>query len=142
MRRLARLHHRIVRRINNVVDITNYCLYELGEPLHAFDADTLAPGGIVIRRAKASEKIVTIDGQQRQLNAGVLVIADQHKPVAVAGVMGGMDTEVGNTTTTVLLEDAFFSPLSVRTTSRNLSLPSEASFRFCRIVDIENESNW
>ena len=127
-----------MRSVNNVVDATNYAMMETGQPPHAFDNKKLFGGKIIVRKAQAGEQIISIDGSKCELTPDMLVIADATYPVAVAGVMGGMDTEVGDKTTTVLLEDAFFSPLSVRTTSRNLSLPSEASFRFCRIVDIEN----
>jgi phenylalanyl-tRNA synthetase beta chain len=127
-----------MRSVNNVVDATNYAMMETGQPPHAFDNKKLFGGKIIVRKAQAGEQIISIDGSKCELTTDMLVIADATSPVAVAGVMGGLDTEVSNTTTTVLLEDAFFSPLSVRTTSRNLSLPSEAAFRFCRIVDIEN----
>ncbi len=127
-----------MRSVNNVVDATNYAMMETGQPPHAFDYKKLFGGKIVARKAEAGEQIISIDGSKCELTPDMLVIADSKYPVAVAGVMGGLDTEVSDATTTVLLEDAFFSPLSVRTTSRNLSLPSEAAFRFCRIVDIEN----
>jgi len=123
------------RSVNNVVDITNYCLYELGEPLHAFDAATLDGGMIVVRRARPGEKITTIDGQERALNPSVLVIADAKKPVAVAGVMGGKDTEVTDRTKTVLLEAAIFRPVIVRRGRQSLGLQSEASYRFERGID-------
>jgi phenylalanyl-tRNA synthetase beta chain len=125
------------RSVNNVVDITNYCLYELGEPLHAFDSDKLSPGLIRVRRARLGEKILTIDGQQRQLNSSMLVIADSHIPVAVAGVMGGKDTEVTGTTKNVLLEAAIFRPVVVRRGRQSLGLQSEASYRFERGIDPE-----
>ena len=127
-----------MRSVNNVVDATNYAMMETGQPPHAFDYKRLFGGKIIVRKANAGEQIISIDGSKCELTTDMLVIADATYPVAVAGVMGGLDTEVNDATTTVLLEDAFFSPLSVRTTSRNLSLPSEAAFRFCRIVDIEN----
>jgi phenylalanyl-tRNA synthetase beta chain len=127
-----------MRSVNNVVDATNYAMMETGQPPHAFDYKRLFGGKIIVRKAEAGEQIISIDGSKCELTTDMLVIADATYPVAVAGVMGGLDTEVNDATTTVLLEDAFFSPLSVRTTSRNLSLPSEAAFRFCRIVDIEN----
>jgi phenylalanyl-tRNA synthetase beta chain len=127
-----------MRSVNNVVDATNYAMMETGQPPHAFDYARLMGGKIIVRKAEAGEQIVSIDGSKCELTTDMLVIADTKYPVAVAGVMGGLDTEVSDATTTVLLEDAFFSPVSVRTTSRNLSLPSEAAFRFCRIVDIEN----
>jgi phenylalanyl-tRNA synthetase beta chain len=127
-----------MRSVNNVVDATNYAMMETGQPPHAFDYARLMGGKIIVRKAEAGEQIVSIDGAKCELTTDMLVIADATYSVAVAGVMGGLDTEVNDATTTVLLEDAFFSPVSVRTTSRNLSLPSEAAFRFCRIVDIEN----
>ncbi|MGD0598107.1 MAG: phenylalanine--tRNA ligase subunit beta [Sedimentisphaerales bacterium] len=127
-----------MRSVNNVVDATNYAMMETGQPPHAFDYKRLFGGKIIVRKAEAGEQIISIDGSKCELTTDMLVIADSKYPVAVAGVMGGLDTEVSDATTTVLLEDAFFSPVSVRTTSRDLSLPSEAAFRFCRIVDIEN----
>ena len=127
-----------MRSVNNVVDATNYAMMETGQPPHAFDYARLMGGKIIVRKAEAGEQIISIDGSKCELTTDMLVIADATYPVAVAGVMGGLDTEVNDATTTVLLEDAFFSPVSVRMTSRNLSLPSEAAFRFCRIVDIEN----
>ena len=127
-----------MRSVNNVVDATNYAMMETGQPPHAFDYKRLFGGKIIVRKAEAGEQIISIDGSKCELTTDMLVIADATYPVAVAGVMGGLDTEVNDATPTVLLEDAFFSPVSVRTTSRDLSLPSEAAFRFCRIVDIEN----
>ena len=135
-----------MRSVNNVVDATNYAMIETGQPPHAFDykkvfggSTTLTTGvKIIVRKAEAGEQIISIDGSKCEMTTDMLVIADSKYPVAVAGVMGGLDTEVSDSTTTILLEDAFFSPVSVRTTSRTLALPSEAAFRFCRIVDIEN----
>jgi len=126
-----------LRSVNNVVDATNYAMMETGQPPHAFDYAKIADGKIIVRKAVAGERLTSIDGTQCDLNTDMLVIADTQGPVAVAGVMGGLDTEVSETTTTILLEDAFFDPVSVRITSRRLALPSEASFRFERIVDIE-----
>ncbi len=127
-----------LRCVNNVVDATNYAMIETGQPPHAFDYKKLFGGKIIVRKARAGEQIISIDGSKCELTTDMLVIADATYPVAVAGVMGGLDTEVSDSSTTILLEDAFFSPVSVRTTSRNLALPSEAAFRFARIVDIEN----
>jgi phenylalanyl-tRNA synthetase beta chain len=124
-----------VAPVNNVVDATNYVMMETGQPLHAFDYATLEEGRIVVRRAKAREKILTIDHVERELDKDTLVIADGKKPVAVAGVMGGLGTEVGEGTKTVLLESAHFDPLNVRRTSRKLGLDSEASYRFERRID-------
>ena len=123
------------RSVNNVVDITNYVLFELGEPLHAFDLDKLNPERIVVRRAKAGEKITTIDGETRDLNSAVLVIADKVKAAAVAGVMGGKESEVGPATRNILLEAAVFDPVVVRRCRQELGLQSESSYRFERGVD-------
>ncbi len=133
----ARLLAGGIKPVNNVVDATNYLLLELGHPLHAFDYEKLEGGRIVIRRAEKGERITTIDGIDRLLSPDVLVIADAVKPVAVAGVMGGVETEIGDSTTSVLLESAFFNPVSVRRTSRQLSLGTEASRRFERGADPE-----
>jgi len=124
-----------LRSINNIVDVTNYVLFELGQPLHAFDFDKLTEKRIVVRRATAGEKIVAIDGRTYELNPSQLVIADAIKPQAIAGVMGGKDTEVIEATTTVLLESARFEQLNVRTTSRALGLKSDSSYRFERGID-------
>ncbi|MFQ6036778.1 MAG: phenylalanine--tRNA ligase subunit beta [Sedimentisphaerales bacterium] len=126
-----------LRSVNNVVDATNYAMMETGQPPHAFDYAKIAQGKIIVRKAIAGERIVSIDGTTCDLNTDMLIIADARGPIAIAGVMGGLDTEVGKTTTTILLEDAYFDPVSIRRTSRKLALPSEAAFRFERIVDIE-----
>jgi phenylalanyl-tRNA synthetase beta chain len=126
-----------LRSVNNVVDATNYAMMETGQPPHAFDYARIADGKIIVRRAVAGERITSIDGTKCELNTDMLVITDPRGPVAIGGVMGGLDTEVSPATTTILLEDAYFDPVSVRTTSRRLSLPSEAAFRFERTVDIE-----
>ncbi len=126
-----------MRSVNNVVDATNYAMMETGQPPHAFDYATIEGKKIIVRKAVPGEQLVSIDGTQCELTPDMLVIADARRPVALAGVMGGLQTEVTDTTTTILLEDAWFDPVSIRTTSRRLSLPSEASFRFERIVDIE-----
>jgi phenylalanyl-tRNA synthetase beta chain len=109
-----------VRPITNVVDVTNYVLLELGQPMHAFDLARLGGGSILVRTARPGETIKTIDGQLRALSPDMLVIADAERAVAIAGVMGGADSEVGEATQTTLLESACFSPLSVRRTSRKL----------------------
>jgi phenylalanyl-tRNA synthetase beta chain len=127
-----------LRSVSNVVDATNYAMLETGQPPHAFDYDKIAQGKIIVRKAVAGERIVSIDGTQCELNTEMLVIADPNGPVGVAGVMGGLDSEVSEQTTKILLEDAYFDPVSIRTTSRRLGLPSEAAFRFERTVDIEN----
>jgi phenylalanyl-tRNA synthetase beta chain len=119
-----------MRPINNVVDITNFVMLEMGQPLHAFDYRKLGGQRIVVRRAKAGETMRTLDDVDRKLTPDMLVIADANKPVAVAGVMGGADAEVTSATTTILLEAANFNPVSVRRTSGALGLRTEASIRF------------
>ena len=137
------------RSINNVADITNYVLHELGQPLHAFDLAKLAEHRIIVRRAAAGEKLKTLDGVDRTLDPEMLVIADAQKPVALAGIMGGLDSEIwGNTplsklfpervTTDVLIESAYFNPDSVRRTTRKLGMDTEASRRFERGADCDN----
>ena len=126
-----------LRPINNVVDITNLVMLEYGQPLHAFDFHRLAGGRIIVRRARAGEQIVTLDGEKRQLDKEMLLICDAEKPVAVAGVMGGENSEVIESTRDILLESACFNPLSVRRTARQLNLGTEASYRFERGVDPE-----
>lgn len=125
-----------IRPINNVVDVTNYVMWEWGQPLHAFDYETLAGPAIVVRTAREGEQIVTLDGQERKLSPEMLVIADTIKPVAIAGVMGGQETEISATTGTVLLEAAHFNPVSIRRTGRKLGLYSEAQQRFEKGVDV------
>ena len=122
-----------LRPINNVVDVTNYVMFELGQPLHAFD--WTAQGGQIIVRQARGEKLVSIDGRERRLSREMLVIADAKNPVALAGVMGGRDSEVSNSTTSVLLESARFDPLSVRKTARHLAMKSDSSYRFERGID-------
>ncbi|MDE2059801.1 MAG: phenylalanine--tRNA ligase subunit beta, partial [candidate division NC10 bacterium] len=119
-----------VRPINNVVDITNYVMLEYGQPLHAFDYETIHDGRIVVRRAAAGESLRTLDGLLRTLSSDMLVIADAKRPVALAGIMGGLETEVTQSTKSVLLESANFSPGSIRQSCRALRLRTEASFRF------------
>ncbi|MDQ6623396.1 MAG: phenylalanine--tRNA ligase subunit beta, partial [Verrucomicrobiota bacterium] len=123
-----------IRAINNVVDIGNFVMLELGQPLHAFDADKLE-GGINVRMAEAGEKFLALDGREYSLGPNDLLIADARRAVAIAGVMGGEETGVTDTTRNVLLESAWFLPASVRRTARTLSLPSDASYRFERGVD-------
>ncbi len=124
-----------LRPVNNVVDITNFVLLELGQPLHAFDLAKLDGRKIIVRRAKGGERFTAIDGTKHELSEKMLVIADASAPVAVAGVMGGLDSEVTDSTTDILLESAIFEPLNVRSTSRALKLSSDSSFRFERGVD-------
>jgi phenylalanyl-tRNA synthetase beta chain len=123
------------RPINNVVDVTNFVLFELGQPLHAFDLDRLAGPAIRVRRARAGERITTLDGKDRALDPEVLVIADRGRPVALAGVMGGAESEVSDRTTRLLLECAWFEPRRIRRGSRALGLATEASRRFERGAD-------
>ena len=125
-----------VRPINNIVDVTNYVLLELGQPMHAFDLATLAGGELRIRLAAGGERIKTLDGTDRQVNHETLVIADRDRPQAIAGVMGGALSEVSANTKTIVLESACFDPKSVRRTSRRLELKTEASARFERGTDI------
>ena len=124
-----------LRAINNVVDVTNYVLLEYSQPLHAFDFDKLAGGRIVVRWARDGERITAIDGSTHELREWMGIIADADRPVAVGGVMGGLDTEVADATTHVLIEAAQFDPLTIRKCSRALGLMSEASYRFERGVD-------
>ena len=130
-----RLFQAEVRAINNVVDITNYVLLEYGQPLHAFDYTLIAGKGIVVRKAVEGELFVTLDSEERKLRADDLLICDKEKPVALAGVMGGENSEVLETTTSIALESAFFDPIGIRHTSKGLNLSTEASFRFERGID-------
>lgn len=124
-----------LRSISNVVDVTNYVMLEYGQPLHAFDFDLLEGGRIVVRRAKEGERFTTLDGVERTLDDQMLMICDGVKPVAIAGVMGGLNSEIRDETTTVLLESAYFDPASNRRTSKKLGLETEASYRFGRGID-------
>ncbi|MCM8814029.1 MAG: phenylalanine--tRNA ligase subunit beta [Candidatus Omnitrophica bacterium] len=126
------------RPVNNAVDITNFCLFETGQPMHAFDFDRLRGGAIVVRRARDGETIVTIDGVVRTLDSTMLVIADAEKPVAIAGIMGGTETEVTAATKNILLESACFDAVAIRRTRRKLGLSTDASYRFERGVEPEN----
>ncbi|HEY4742705.1 MAG TPA: phenylalanine--tRNA ligase subunit beta [Candidatus Acidoferrales bacterium] len=123
--------------INNVVDATNYAMLELGQPLHAFDLDKLAEGRIVVRRARPGEKMRTLDGIERTLTKDMCVIADASHAVAIGGVMGGAESEIGFSTRNILLEAAWFDPISVRRTSKTLGMRTEASMRFERGADVE-----
>jgi phenylalanyl-tRNA synthetase beta chain len=133
----ARLRAVGLRPISNVVDVTNYVLWELGQPLHAYDYDTVADATIVVRRARADERFTTLDGQERVLDASMLLIADPQRAIGLAGVMGGANTEVTDKTTRVLLEAAWFAPASIRRTSRALGLRTDAAYRFERGADVE-----
>ena len=124
-----------LRPINNVVDVTNYVMFEYGQPLHAFDAKTISGGQIVVRRAGDGEKLVTLDEKERLLNSRMLLIADPTKPLVVAGVMGGLNSGVTAETVDLILEGAIFKASSVRWTSKRLVLSSDSSYRYERGVD-------
>jgi phenylalanyl-tRNA synthetase beta chain len=125
-----------VRSISPIVDVTNYVMLEIGHPTHAFDLDKLGGRALRIRQARTGEKIRTLDGVERTVDPGMLVIADADRPQAVAGVMGGADSEIGASTRTLVLESAYFHPASVRRTSKRLALKTEASARFERGADV------
>lgn len=127
-----------IRSINNVVDVTNLIMMELGQPLHAFDCDRLSGKRIVVRSAQEGEPFTTLDNQVRVLTSADLVICDAERPVALAGVMGGLNSEIENTTTSILLESAFFKPTTIRKTSKRLGLHTESSHRFERGIDINS----
>jgi len=128
-----------VRPINNIVDITNYVMLEYGQPLHTFDADSLTSyksvANIIVRKAKKNETIITLDGKRRKLDQDMLIIADRKRPIAIAGIMGGKNTEVNKKTKTIILESANFEPINIRKTSRKLGLKSGASDRFEKGLD-------
>lgn len=126
-----------VRSISNVVDVTNYMLHGYGQPMHAFDLSKLAQSKIVVRRAQAGEKLVTLDGTSRTLTPDMTVIADAERAVAIAGVMGGQESEVTDSTTDILLEVAYFTPRNVRATRRALGMNTDASYRYERGIDPE-----
>ena len=131
-----------IRSINNVVDVTNYVMLEIGQPLHAFDYHLIAKGKdgkptIVVRRAKAGEEFITLDGQKHKLTTENLLIADEQKGIALAGVMGGQNSEIKDNTADVLIESAYFSPTNIRRTSKTLGLRTDASYRFERGADID-----
>jgi phenylalanyl-tRNA synthetase beta chain len=126
-----------LRSVNNIVDITNFCLFETGEPMHAFDLDKIGGQSVVVRKASKGEKIRTIDGLERILDNEMLVISYDKYPIAIAGVMGGQYTEVSAQTKNILLEAAYFDPISVRRTSRKTALSTDSSYRFERKVDID-----
>lgn len=129
------------RSINNVADITNYVMHELGQPMHSFDLDRLSEKRLVVRRAVAGEMIKTLDEVDRKLDETMLAICDAERPVAVAGIMGGIESSITDSTVNVLLEVAYFDRASIRKTSRTLGLATEASYHFERGVDIENLKN-
>ena len=135
-----------IRSISNIVDVTNYVMLEIGQPLHAFDYHLIGKGAngtptIVVRRASADEKFKTLDNQDRTLTGDMLLIADEQKGIALAGIMGGANTEINDQTVDVLIESAYFSPTNIRRTSKQLGLRSESSYRFERGADI-GISDW
>jgi len=140
-----KIRHRLfavgVRPISNIVDVTNYMLMECGQPFHAFDKDCLEGGKIIVAPAHNGEKLLTLDGQEHSLSSDDLCIRDAHKPVGLAGVMGGLNSEITERTQTVFLESAIFQPASIRKTARRLGLSSESSFRFERGVD-QVQNTW
>jgi phenylalanyl-tRNA synthetase beta chain len=131
----ARLEAVGIRPINNVVDVTNYVMMEMGQPLHAFDFSAVGGAKVIVRAAKRAEAFTTLDGRKRELTAAMLVIANAERPIALAGVMGGADSEVTDRTTDVLLESAIFDPLCIRRTARALAMKSDSSYRFERGID-------
>lgn len=126
-----------LKSINNIVDVTNYLLFDLGQPMHAFDANLIYNYEIHVRAAKKNEKIITLDGVERELNENNLVIADAKKPVAIAGVMGGKNSEITDKTKTIIIESATFDPYNIRKTSIQLGLRTEASIRYEKSLDPE-----
>lgn len=127
-----------LRPISNVVDITNYVMYETGQPLHAFDLDLLAENKIVVKSTQVESVFTTLDSKQRNLPIGTMMICDAEKPVAIAGVMGGANSEINSSTKNLLIESAYFNPSSIRRTSRALGLSTDASYRFERGTDPNN----
>ncbi len=132
-----RLHASGVRGINNVVDVTNYVMLEMGQPLHAFDYDRLRENRIVVKRAEDGERFSTLDGQSHILNREILMICDGERSVAVAGIMGGLNSEIFAGSTNVLVESAYFDPITIRRGSKQLAISTEASYRFERGIDID-----
>jgi phenylalanyl-tRNA synthetase beta chain len=124
-----------IRPINNIVDVTNFVMYETGQPLHAFDYDTLQGKKIIVKNAYEGEAFTTLDGTKRTLSSSMLMICDSERPVAIAGVMGGLNSEISDTTTSVLIESACFEQSSIRGTSKRLGISSDASYRFERGTD-------
>lgn len=127
------------RSVNNIADISNYVMFEMGQPTHAFDLNTLHGKRIVVRRPAAGEQITTLDGFTRELAADHLIIADADHPVAIAGIMGGEETEISEQTTDVLIESAYFNPASIRHTAKTLGMDTEASYRFARGADFDGQ---
>jgi phenylalanyl-tRNA synthetase beta chain len=130
-----RLHSVGLRAINNVVDVTNFVLMEMGQPLHAFDFDRLAEHRIVVKTAQEGQAFTTLDGIERSLSSDMLMICDGNGPIALAGIMGGLESEIEDHTTAVLIESAYFNPITTRRTAKRLGLSTESSHRFERGVD-------
>ncbi|HPD55664.1 MAG TPA: phenylalanine--tRNA ligase subunit beta [Smithellaceae bacterium] len=133
----TRLEAAGMRAINNVVDVTNFVMLEMGQPLHAFDFRFLEKGRIIVRKSKKDEEFVSLDGKSRKLTDDTLLICDGVKPIAIGGIMGGLNSEVKEDTSTILLESAYFNPQSIRRSARKLGMPTDAAFRFERGVDPE-----
>ena len=133
----TRLESAGLRSINNVVDVTNFVMLEMGQPLHAFDFRFLEQGKIIVRKSRDDEEFTSLDGKTRKLPADTLLICDGVKPVAIGGIMGGLNSEVKDDTQFVLLESAYFNPVSIRRSARKLAMPTDASFRFERGIDPE-----
>jgi phenylalanyl-tRNA synthetase beta chain len=130
-----------MRPVNNIVDVTNYVMLEIGQPLHAFDLTRIAGRGIIVRRAERDREFETLDGVKRTLDPDDLMIADREKPLAIAGVMGGINSQVTAATAEILLESAYFEPMTIARTARRLGLRSEASYRFERGIDRAGQAN-
>ena len=133
----TRLEAAGLRAINNIVDVTNFVMLEMGQPLHAFDFRFLEEGRIVVRKSKENEEFISLDEKNHILPADTLLICDGVKPVAIGGIMGGLNSEVKEDTQVVLLEAAYFNPPSIRRTARKLAMPTDAAFRFERGIDPE-----
>ena len=127
-----------LRPISNIVDVTNYVMYETGQPLHAFDLEKLAGNKIIVKSTEEVSNFTTLDSKERKLPKNTLMICDAEKPVAIAGVMGGENSEISNSTKNILIESAYFNPSSIRRTSKALGLSTEASYRFERGIDPNN----
>ena len=127
-----------LRPINNIVDVTNFVMFEYNHPMHAFDMDKVSGNKITVREAATGEKITTLDGEERELNNKELVIADDEKAIAIAGIMGGKNTQVDENTTNIIIEVAYFTPENIRKTVKNLGLSSDSSYRFERGIDKDN----
>ncbi len=127
------------RSVNNIADISNYVMFELGQPNHAFDLNTLHDRKIIVRRATPGEKLQTLDGVERQLTSDMCIIADSDRAVAIGGVMGGEETEISEQTTEVLIESAYFNPASIRATAKALGMATEASYRYERGMDYDSQ---